>query len=586
MSYIEGIDRGQLTLFPDTIDEYILENNPVRVIDAFVEKLDLEKADFKHAKPSKDGRPGYDPKCLLKLYIYGYFNKIRSSRKLMIECNRNIELMWLMGKLSPDFRTIADFRKDNAKALKNVFKAFVKLCLEINLYAKELIAIDGSKFRAVNSKDNNFTLSKLNYKLKRIENNVSEYMKLLDKSDKNEVNTSNYTKEQIEDKINELNKKKDLYNSYLDEMAKDNMTQKSTTDPESRLMKNNGKLDVCYNVQTAVDSKSHMIADFNVTNSCNDLGLLTDMAISAKNNLEAETLEVVADKGYRKQEDILKSIQNGIIPNVNVLDNAQDYSFVIDYKENKITEEILNSSNPEDIQRCLETGTLPKVYERTKITAEIIEQLRSSTDTNQNEEEINNEAVATTSEETIEEDVEIEVNEYFIRDKAINTVTCPMGYILKPKAVVRGKTRYVNRAACKACKCKCTISEYKLAEFPPDQDIVKSRAFAGKKSVTIKNKQATPGSETKKKEKVKSAKFIAKMVKITFVPDNDKLKLRKTIVEHPFGTIKRWCDGTYLLLKGSVKATADLSLSFLAYNMKRAINMIGISSLIEKIQTT
>ena len=444
MSYITGIDRGQVVLFPEIIDEYISEDNPVQVIETFIENLDLEKAGFKRAKPPKDGRPPYDPKDLLKLYIYGYFNKIRSSRKLMIECCRNIELMWLLRKLTPDFRTISDFRKDNAKALKNVFKAFVKLCLEMNLYAKELIAIDGSKFRAVNSKDNNFTLSKLNDRLNRINDHISEYMKDLDKFDKNEEGSSEYSKEQIKNKIDELNKKKVLYNSYLAEMAKDNTTQKSTTDPESRLMKNNGKLDVCYNVQTAVDSKSHLIVDFTVTNNCNDLGLLTPMAITAKQALETETLEVVADKGYRKQEDILESIQNGIIPNVNVLDGEKNHTFIMDYNENQITEDIINSAKPEDIKKCLETGVLPKIYEGSKITVEIIEPSEASEDTKVTTKEINKDEDVSVSEEIVEEEIEVKVNENFVRDRVSNTVTCPMGFIMKQKATVRDNFMLLN----------------------------------------------------------------------------------------------------------------------------------------------
>lgn len=587
MGYIAGLDRGQITMFPELIDDYISEDNPIRVIDAFIENLDLEKADFKRAKPSKDGRPPYDPKDLLKLYIYGYFNKIRSSRKLMIECHRNIELMWLLRKLTPDFRTISDFRKDNAKALKNVFNAFVKLCLEMNLYSKELIAIDGSKFRAVNSKDNNFTLSKLDDRLRRIDANISEYMKLLDQSDKAKEDTSEYTKEQIQEKIDELNKKKDLYNSYISEMAEKNTTQKSTTDPESRLMKNNGKLDVCYNVQTAVDSKSHLIADFTVTNNCNDLGLLTPIALAAKETLETETLEVVADKGYRKHEDILESIENGIIPNVNVIDGEENYTFIIEYKENEITEDVLNSVKSENIKECLEVGVLPKIYEGSKITVEIIEPSELSVDTKIITEECNEDENVSgdASEEVVEEDVEIKVNENFVRNRLTNTVTCPMGYIFKQKAVVAGKTRYVNKAACRECKCKCTTSAYKLVAFPPDKDIVKSKAFTGKESVIIRKEVIKPGSKNKKKEKIKTFSYSTRMVRITFVPDKDKLKLRKTIVEHPFGTIKRWCDGSYVLLKGKLKATADLSLSFLAYNMKRVINMIGINAIIAKIQT-
>ncbi|WP_373471346.1 transposase [Carnobacterium alterfunditum] len=586
MSYITGQNRGQITLFPKTIDEYILQDNPVQVIDVFIENLDLDKASFKRTKPSKDGRPAYSPKDLLKLYVYGYFNKIRSSRKLMVECRRNVELMWLLKKLAPDFRTIADFRKENAKALKNVFKAFVKLCLDMNLYAKELIAIDGSKFRAVNSKDNNFTLSKLTDRLNRIDEHISQYIKELDSSDKKEENSTQYTKEEIQNKIDELNKNKVLYNSYLDEMAENNTTQKSTTDPESRLMKNNGKLDVCYNVQTAVDSKSHLIADFTVTNNCNDLGLLTSMALTAKEALETKTLEVVADKGYRKQEDILECIQNGIIPNVHLLDGEDNYTFIIDYEENQLTKEIINSTKPGDIKKCIESGILPNIYVGSTINVEIIEPSDLSLEVKDVSEEVldskETSIIETDNEEDIEE--EIKVNENFVRDKLTNTVTCPMGYKFKQKAIVGGKTRYVNKAACLSCKCKCTTSTYKLVAFSPDQDIAKSRAFTGKTSVIIKIKTLKPVSESKKKQKPKSVNYSTKMISITFVPDKYKLKLRKTIVEHPFGTIKRWCDGSYLLLKGKIKATADLSLSFLAYNMKRAINMVGINAIIAKIQ--
>lgn len=581
MSYITGQNRGQITLFPKTIDEYISQDNPVQVIDAFIENLDLAKAGFKRAKPSKDGRPAYNPNDLLKLYIYGYFNKVRSSRKLMIECRRNVELMWLLKKLTPDFRTIADFRKENAKALKNVFKAFVKLCLDMNLYAKELIAIDGSKFRAVNSKDNNFTLSKLTDRLNRIDEHIFQYMKELDSSDKKEDSSKEYTKEEIQNKIDELNKKKDLYNSYLNEMAENNTTQKSTTDPESRLMKNNGKLDVCYNVQTAVDSKSHLIADFTVTDNCNDLGLLTSMASTAKDALEIKTIEVVADKGYRKQEDILECIQNGIIPNVHLLDGEQNYTFIVDYKENELTEEIINSTETEDIKKCFESGVLPKIYEGSAINVEVISPFDSSLEVKDVSEEFIDAEESTIAEEDIEE--EFKVNENFVRDRSTNTVTCPMGYKFKQKAIVKGKTRYVNKAACLNCKCKCTTSAYKLVAFAPDQDISKSRAFAGKESVIVKRKTAKPASKSKKK--AMNNNYSTKIVRITFVPDKCSLKLRKTIVEHPFGTIKRWCDGSYLLLKGKMKATADLSLSFLAYNMKRAINMVGINVIIAKIQT-
>ena len=574
MGYIVGQHRGQVTAFPEIIDDYISGDNPVRFIDAFIENLDLEKAAFAKPTPFREGRPAYNPKDLLKLYIYGYFNKIRSSRKLMIECRRNVELMWLLKKLTPDFRTIADFRKDNARSLKNVFKAFVKLCLEMNLYAKELIAIDGSKFKAVNAKDRNYTASKLNDRLKWIDENITEYIKEMDKCDKEDGDGAEHTKEQLENKIQELITRKDLYNSYLQEMKENGTTQKSITDPESRLMKNNGKLDVCYNVQTAVDSKSHLIADFIVTSNCNDMGLLAPMAEIAKKAMEVETLEVVADKGYRKQADVLESLMHGIIPNVYLLDNKENYSFDIDYKQNQITDEIKTSTSSEDIQKCLESGVVPNVYESYKISLEIIEP---------GEYTIIEEVIEKEAEKIVTEDIIMKVNENFLRDRQTNTVICPMGCLLRKKSMANGRIRYTNKLACHNCKCKCTIAAFKVVEFPENKDIVKSKFFAGKKTITIEKSIVKP-SEIKKSCKSKTVYFSTRKVRIIFLPDKNKLRMRKCIAEHPFGTIKRWCDSSYLLLKGNMKATADLSLSFLAYNMKRAINIVGVNALIAKMQ--
>lgn len=183
MTYIKGSDRNQITMLPDCIDDLIGQDNSVRVIDAFIDNLDMERAGFKRSIPNITGRPPYDPRDLLKLYVYGYFNKIRSSRKLILECSRNIELFFLLNRLTPDFRTISDFRKDNAKALKSVFRAFVKLCMKLGLYQRELLAIDGSKFRAVNSKDNTYNAEILEKKLKRIDEHISEYLSQMDAND-------------------------------------------------------------------------------------------------------------------------------------------------------------------------------------------------------------------------------------------------------------------------------------------------------------------------------------------------------------------------------------------------------------------
>lgn len=217
MPYVASVDRRGITI-PQILDEYISGDNPVRVIDAFVNQLDLEEIGFKKAEPATKGRPSYDPRCLLKLYVYGYYNIVRSSRKLMVECRRNNEVIWLLCKLRPDYHTIANFRKDNVVALKKVFNTFAKMCIDLGLCSKELVAIDGSKFRAVNAKDKNLTIPKLEKKLKMIEKHIDEYLKELDKSDREEKDDIQYTEKELKDKLEMLKARKEKYNSYIKEM--------------------------------------------------------------------------------------------------------------------------------------------------------------------------------------------------------------------------------------------------------------------------------------------------------------------------------------------------------------------------------
>ena len=531
MGYIKGVDREQIILFPDALEEYIAENNPVRVIDIFINNLDLEKAGFTNNTPAKEGRPGYDPKSLLKLYIYGYFNKIRTSRKLMTECARNIEVMWLLGKLTPDFRTIADFRKNNAPGLKNVFIAFVKVCVDLDLYEKELIAIDGSKFRAVNSKNKNLTKSKLENKLKRIEENLKNYLKELDEHDKeDDDNTEKISKEELQGKIAILEQRKEIYNNYLREMRAEKETQKSLTDPESRLMHNhNGGFEVSYNVQTAVDAGYHMIVDFQVTNNCNDYGLLHEGAKSAKEILETKTLEVVADNGYESNDDILTCLKSGIIPHVALKKDKIETEIIIPYEKAELTPEVINSSEAKNIEKCLNAGRLPEIYTNKNINIEIIEKAIDGG----------------------------ESNRYFIISETGETITCPEGNILNKVAYLKTKqkSRFVNKAACSKCRNKCTSAKYKQVDLKD-----------GQKTLCLKKPNV-----------------IEQKVKLTITPDKNKLKQRKCIVEHPFGTIKRWYDGSYVLMKSKAKITGEMALLFLAYNLKRAINIVKVEKLIEQL---
>ena len=272
MAYKKGQDRHQRVLFPDCIDEYVESDAPVRLFDAFVDSLKMDELEFIRSTPAETGTPGYDPRDLLKLYIYGYFYQVRSSRKLARECKCNVEVMWLLNKLTPDFRTISDFRKDNKKAITKVYKEFNKFCMGLKLFSKSYISIDGSKFKAVNAKDNNLTLNKLDDRIKRLDEHISIYMEELDAYDHEEGRK--LSKDELQRKLDVCKERKERYEGYRDTLEKSGESQISLTDPDSRLMKANEGFCVGYNVQTAVDAGSHMIAGFQVTDSPTDHGLL------------------------------------------------------------------------------------------------------------------------------------------------------------------------------------------------------------------------------------------------------------------------------------------------------------------------
>ena len=317
MDFIKGDSRNQITLLPDSIEDFVSGDNPVRVIDAYVNQLDFEALGFSKYQPNDTGRPMYDPKDLLKLYIYGYMNRIRSSRRLEQETKRNLEVIWLLRKISPDHKTIARFRHDDSSALKNVFHDFVKLCVKLELYGKELIAIDSSKFKAVNSKERNFNEGKLKDRISHIDIQIEEYMQGLQVADMEEDSVGGEkSPEEITRIIEDLSARKGSYQSYLAELMHSGETQKSLTDPDSRLMKGNGKLDVCYNVQTAADSENKLIVEFDVTMNGTDRNQITPMAKRAKEILEVNEIIAVADAGYDSVQDIVGGLSQGITAHV------------------------------------------------------------------------------------------------------------------------------------------------------------------------------------------------------------------------------------------------------------------------------
>ena len=355
MGYKEKANRDQIMLLPDSVEEYVSEDNPVRVIDAFIDGLDMKALEFTKSIPAATGCPAYDPKDLLKLYVYGYYNRIRSSRKLMTECGRNIEVMWLMGKLRPDFRTISDFRKENAKSLKLVFKEFVKLCDKLKLYNKEVSYVDGTKFRAQNSNDKCFNKDALDRKLANIDEKIAAFLKSMDETDEREVDEA-LTAEQVKAALEELTARKEKYEGYRDYLKYSGETQILETDPEARRMHSRNGFHCSYNVQAAVDSGSHLIAEYEVTNHNTDQGLLHKVGEMTKEALGVETIEVVGDKGYESREDILNCLYNGIVPNVALKYDKNERIYNLNYEEADITDEIRESTKPEDIQKCLHAG--------------------------------------------------------------------------------------------------------------------------------------------------------------------------------------------------------------------------------------
>ena len=313
--FVAGADRSQSTLLPESLDDWVDESNPVRVIDAFVEALNVAELGFDGVEPAATGRPSYHPSSLLKLYIYGYLNRVQSSRRLEREAGRNLEVMWLLGRLAPDHKTIADFRKDNGGAIKKVCARFVELCRRMGLLSKASVAIDGSKFKAVNNRDKNFTSAKIERRRKQLEESVSRYLGQLDTADRQDPSeTMTLKKVRIKEKLEKLKTEMDKLAAIEKQVLASPDRQLSLTDPDSRSMATSGRGSgvVGYNVQTAVDTEHHLIVAHEVTNVGNDTAHLADTAQAAKTALHVDKLEAVADRGYFDGEEILACDQAGI----------------------------------------------------------------------------------------------------------------------------------------------------------------------------------------------------------------------------------------------------------------------------------
>jgi len=304
--FVAGVERGQCTLFPASLDDYVAQDNPVRAVDVFVDGLDLGKLGFGKVQPLATGRPGYDPKTVLKIYIYGYLNRVPSSRRLERECQRNLELIWLTGGLAPDFKTIADFRKDNGEAIGKVCREFVALCRRLQLLNSASVAIDGSKFKAVNARDKNFTEAKMQRRLERLDESIARYLSQLETADRQGDAVPEAKIARLTDKLAKLKEEIEHLNAINAELMESEDRQISLTDPDARSMATSGRDTgiVGYNVQTAVDTETHLIVAHEVTNVGTDRHLLSKMAEKARTEMGAEEIEAVADRGYYEGEEI------------------------------------------------------------------------------------------------------------------------------------------------------------------------------------------------------------------------------------------------------------------------------------------
>jgi len=473
MSFIEGVGRDQQTLFPEVLDDYIPADHPVRFIDAYVDQLNLDKLGFVRANAAQTGRPGYDPADMLKLYVYGYMNGVCSSRKLEREAQRNVELMWLLRRLRPDHKTIAEFRRQNNKAVRPLFREFTLLCKKLDLFGAELVAIDGSKFRAVNAKRRNYSRAMLEEIVRSIDGRIARYLDSIESTDKSEDEKAGAVGN-VSTELATLSARATEVRAMLAELDLTGETQISLTDPDSRTMKVRVGTDVCYNAQTAVDAKHNLIVAIEVTNEATDRKWLSPMAIAAKETLQTDSLVVVADKGY---------------------------------------------SSAREVQACLEANITPYLP-KPETSANRALGLFTKND--------------------------------FRYDRERDLYVCPAGEELTFRHGAREKgrdVRYYRTYACRHCPLRS---------------------------------QCTRNSQSRRISRSANEHVLEEMNQ-RVAANPALMRRRKAIVEHPFGTMKRWMNQAYFLMRGLINVRGEFSLTALAYNLKRVIAIVGVPALLQAI---
>ena len=562
MPYVTGFDRNQLMCC--SWDTLVDEESIARIIDAFVDHLDMQKYGVRAA--AAEGRPSYDPRSLYKIYIYGSRKGIRSSRKLAESCKVNLEVKWMTRGVEPDFRTIADFRKDNIESLKEIFHEFNRKISGAVEWG--FSSVDGSKIQACNSKDCNFTKNKLDDRVKWLNGHTDEYLRILnemDSRDEDEESPGGYTRETLEAKLKEAQERLERYEKYQKQLEETGASQLSVTDGDSRLMKTKNGFTVAYNPQTAVDSETHLIRDFQMTNHVTDHGLLESTMSDVKAENPEEIIELVADRGYENTQDMGRCLENGIIPHVMTDDGKAGYEIELPFEEAEVDFE---STKPDELKKALRSGKVPKAY------ADIIQDMRVE---NVRYKVTDEKAVTDNVYGTPDEMMEKAKSGYFVRDPERNLVYCPAGEILRQKCIKKnGNIRYANKNACRHCrnrnKCYKGKGEWKEIDFTKDQlqkPCREWRKAEGKKAAAIKMPVEKWHFEQKK------------VVRFLLKPDREKMNQRMCLSEHPFGTIKRSMGGTYFLLKGLKKVAGEFALLCLGYNLERAKNLLGFNKMME-----
>jgi transposase len=477
MDYIRGTARNQVILFPEAVEDYITEDNPVRFIDAFVSSLNLNELGFARATPAETGRPAYDPGDLLRLYLYGYLHRVRSSRMLEREAKLNLEVMWLLGKLAPDFKTIADFRRDNLAAIKGVCREFTLLCRKLKLFGGELVAIDGSKFKAVNNRRRNFNEARLTKAIKALEAKIDGYLESLDEADADDSDPDEPgpTAAELRAKIAELKQRKAKYQALKEGMKESGAKQVSLTDADARSMvMHHHSTEVGYNVQTVVDEQHQLIVEHEVTNDPTDHAHLAEMALRAKATLGVEQLEVVADMGYYDGAEVKQCAAAGITTYLPKPITS------INQKRGLFTKQDFVYDQTKDCYRCPAGQELTYRYESFELNRQI---------------------------------------RYYATPKCLS---CP----IKEKCTTNQRGRRISRWV--------------------DEKLLEDMA---------RRVRARP----------------------------ELMRRRQQLSEPPFGTIKRAMNQGYFLMRGLDKVGAEMSLTVLSYNLKRAINILGVKKMIEAV---